>query len=293
MLIKDRKYALTIGDTRTGDAKVITNLNITFNVKSTTNNSKQSNKAMVTVFNLNDESIKALEDEDYLFVRLDVGYETTGTSTILAGDVISVKTEKRGSNRITSIVLSEGYSALNFIKLNTVIKPTTVGGIINEILKRIPTINKGEFSGNNIERQVTENYPLVGSPKQMLDEIADAFQIQYQVINNVLYVSDEGGSYSKISNEIPLFKESTGLVGIPHRHIDKSGKRSTDKTSKNGISFKALLNPYVKTGDLVKIESDFITGIYKIKEITYVGEFRGRNWYIDCICEDFLQSVEG
>lgn len=294
MIIKDRKYSLIIGDNRDNKGREITDLNITFSIHNTTDNSKKSNKAVISIFNLDEQTLKLFDEEEYIKVFLSVGYETVGVSNVLVGDVLSVSTRKQGTDRVTKITMAEGYTSLNFNQMTEIVKTsnegTTVEKVIDKILLNMRPILKGNFVGSNIKKIVSDDYPLVGTPKEMLDELCRAFQIQYEVSRGLLNVSNEGGAFVLDNSKAYLFNEKTGLINIPYRSINTSGKRTGDKTSRNGVTFTALLNPFVRAGDLVRIESESIEGFFKVKDIKYIGNYRGKEWYIECYCEDIAQS---
>ena len=49
------------------------------------------------------------------------------------------------------------------------------------------------------------------------------------------------------------------------------------------IKVKALLNPRIKPGRVVKVESDRlpdINGFYRVNETEFIGDYEGNDWYV-------------
>lgn len=295
MLIKDRVYTLTLGNAQTGKGRRITDLNISFSVKNSSESAKKTNKALISIWNLDKQTLEFLEDEEYLTVFLDVGYVGTGTDNILIGNVLSVKTEKKGTDRITQIQLAESYTSLYFTKLSEIVpesEEATVEDVIRTVVARMGNINNAEYSGSGVKIPVKDGYPLLGSPKQVLDNIAKTYRLSYTIQQQTLRVTDEGKPFNTNKDDAFVLNENTGLINIPFREIKSEGKRSGDKTKAKGVSFKALLNPFIRAGDIVKLESESISGFFKVKDIEYSGEYRGNKWFIDCYCEDLALLEE-
>jgi hypothetical protein len=282
MLFKNRKYILVIGDRRNGIAKEISELQITFSVENSINNKDKSNKAQITIVNLSDDTIKLL-DNDYISLVLSCGYEELGLDTILVGNATKITTQKQGTDKITTIDVSETYDNLNSVKIHSTVAPSnTVSSALEMIRQSMPDVVRGSYRGSGVKAILPYGLPMNGSPKQMLDTLARTYRLQWQVKNQVLYVADEGQAYVADTNQAVKFSVNSGLIDSPYIEVDTQGKSKKDKTKRKSLKFKALLNPFVKAGDVVYVESELNTGFYKIREITYTGDYRGTSWYIEC-----------
>lgn len=71
--------------------------------------------------------------------------------------------------------------------------------------------------------------------------------------------------------------EETGMVGTPRVEFDDDGGVS--------VGVKALLNPAIELGTTIKVESEIITGAFKVVELKHIGD----NWRRD----HFNTEVEG
>jgi hypothetical protein len=68
----------------------------------------------------------------------------------------------------------------------------------------------------------------------------------------------------------------TGLIGSPGRL--KSDKQNTAKETGDGVEFQCLLNPKIKPGRLIKLESIGIKGTFKTVKVTHEGDNQGGSW---------------
>ena len=285
MLFRNRKYVLVVGDRRSGVAKEITDLQITFTVENSINNKDKSNKAQLTIINLNEDTIKLL-DSDYISVILSCGYEDVGLDTILVGNATEVRTVKQGTDRITTINVSETYENLNAVKIHTTTPPNnTVRSVLETVRQQMPDVVRGVYKGTGVQTNLPYGFPINGTPKQTLDALARTYRLQWQVKNQVLYVADEGQAYVSDKTQAVKFSAQSGLIEQPFIKMVTEGKSKKDKTRRRSLEFKALLNPFVKAGDVVYIESENNTGFYKVREIKYTGDYRGTPWYISCDCD--------
>lgn len=133
---------------------------------------------------------------------------------------------------------------------------------------------------NDMLSRLVDNFSYTGSPFDALKLIQakvggfnmDGRGINISTCNDVIYVwsTDE----NKGLMPVLLINKNTGMVGYPH-------------PTTAGVSVKMLLNPNVRPGQLVRIESDrigFISGEYYITSLEHEGELRGNSWYTTLNC---------
>lgn len=300
MIQKDRVYELTLGDTKSGDAVVITNvarpeydpavrvetLQVTFDITKSSDNKRGRNSASIEVYNLSQDSIRKLESE-YLVCTFKAGYKDTGPLVVVQGNVVETRTTKKGVDYITQILMGEGYTELNHTKLKSLVAPgKTVEDVIEEIRKQMPGVVRGSIMGTNLNSAIMYGYPLTGTPAQMLNQVCEANRLEWHVTGGVLNVSDENGLLSKNQSLAPIVSEETGLIDVPFFTSAEGRKLPKDKKRRRGVQFTALLNAEYNPGYIVSIQSKLINGIYRINTSRFYGDFRGRDWYVECFCSD-------
>lgn len=287
VLQRDRLYELIIGDYQTGDGLKITDLQVRFDVEKSSDNKRTGNRALVEVTNLSRETLGKLETE-FLSCTLAVGYRDTGVQTILTGNVVETRTVKNGPDQVTQFILGEGYSQLNHSRVKSIVAPgKTNEDVIEEIRKQMPGVAKGGYVSDSLRKMIMFGYPLNGSPREMLDRFCRENRLEWRCDNGALYISDENGLISKDTAEAPLISNETGLVDIPYYVSGDTAKLNTDARRRTGVQFKALLNPSIMPGKLIRLESSVLpqlNGFYRVNDLRYFGDYRGNDWYVECVC---------
>lgn len=276
---RNRQYELRVGDARSGDGLLINNLQCTFDISKTSDNKAKTNSAAIEITNLSDESLKVL-DTDYPAAYFSAGYVEIGMKLLFSGQVTQISTRKSGTDRITQIVMGSAYTDLNHDVLSQLVAPgKTVQDVADDIRKAIPGVSRGVYNGTNLTNPVIYGYPLMGTPKEMLNELSDKYQVEWQIEDDILYVHDIGRGNRENFDTAYVISKYTGLIDNAYRVSGDRRRSKKDENKKQGVQFKVLLNPDLQAGDIVKLEDTFISGWYKISDIRHYGGFRETAWF--------------
>lgn len=285
---KDRVYTLTIGDAASGQGFIIdTSLNVRFDISKSSDQKAKRNSAVIEVYNLSLEHIQMLDATEYVYCKFSAGYRESGPLVVVEGNVIETTSVKRGTDFVTQLKMGEGYTELQHTKIKSLVGP----GKRNEdaydaILETMPGVARGAFSGTNLNNPIVYGYPLNGTPEQNLTALASAHNQEWQVTAGVLHVSDENGLLTKNQALAPIVSEQTGLIDVPFFTSAEGRKLPKNKKRRRGVQFTSLLNANYNPGFIVKLESQRITGFYRINTSRFSGEFRGGEWSVECFCSD-------
>lgn len=281
ILQRNRQYRLTIGDYKTGNGLLIEDLQVTFDISKSTNNKNRTNSATIEVYNLSEESLKVL-DTDYPAAVFEAGYlDTGGPKRLFAGQVTNVSTRKSGTDIVCQITMGSGYTELNHETLSDVVPPgNNVQDAIEKLRKAIGA-DRGVYNGTNLNNEIIYGYPLSGTPKEMLDELAEKYQLDWQLDDGVLYVHDNDRAATEQFQLAYVISPFTGLIERPYRVSGDKRRSKKDKVKKPGVQLKILLNPEIKAGDIIQIEEGSLKGWYKVDSIRHTGSCRGDNWYTE------------
>ncbi len=299
---KNRVYRLTLGDYKSGegvqlgcvavDGKIdysVPFLQLRFDVSKTSDNKRNGNSASIEIYNLSKTTLDKLQSE-FISCVLEVGYvgenpQQPELIQLVKGNVTELKTVKQGVDTITQIIMGEGYTDLNHTKLKFTVPPgKTRKEVLEEVVAQIPGTSVGAITGTNLHNPVVDGYPVWGTPKDVLSELSESWGLEWRQTNGVIEISDESGLVNKNKNEAPLISPSSGLIDIPFYTSASPTKTKGDKSRRDGLQFKALLNPALKPGQLVRVESKDVKGWYRINSARYTGDFRGNDWYVECLC---------
>lgn len=291
-----RRYELIVSNPKTGEAVVIEPpLQIEFDLEKQIDNRKKINDGLIRVYNLSKETRAKFEGIKYPQVILKCGYVGTETlATVFTGQAVSISSNMSESGEIvTSFVVGE-----TFIQLHDILEPQTipagktVGDVIKAVVANMQNVSLGTLTGVGVKKQLVSGYPIVGTPKQVFDTLAKSYRLQWRCDKNLVSVRDDGGTFQSPEMEVFEFDNQTGLIGIPS-YMDKTvGKAEEDGTGLLGAEFKALINPLVTVGDLVKLSSTAtqLNGVYQIRYLRFKGNFRGADWFMMAECDEIKRN---
>ena len=263
------------------------NLHIGFQIDKDT--TKESNKAKLEIYNLSDATRKKIEVPD-TEVEIYAGYEKAG-GAILAfkGSVTYGFTRDAGTDCITTLDLADGTKAMRDSYCSLSYAPgTSAKTIIQRCANEmgVPVVY-GDDVGELESYQ--NGYSYIGQADGALTEICNALGLSWSIQNNILNIILAGGTST---NRGLVFSPQSGLVGVPERIIQaeyKSNKSNPKKTAKRkakkekprkkaGWKIQTLLVPSVNPADMVKVESKWITGWFRVEKVSHRGDYNGTNW---------------
>ena len=263
------------------------NLHIGFSIDKDT--TKESNKAKLEIYNLSDATRKKIEVPD-TEVEIYAGYERAG-GAILAfkGTVTYGFTRDAGTDCITTLDLADGTTAMRDSYCSLSYAPgTSAKTIIQRCANEmgVPVVY-GDDVG---ELESYKNgFSYYGQADGALTEICNALGLSWSIQNNILNIILAGGTST---NRGLVFSPQSGLVGVPERIVQaeyKSNKSNPKKLQKEkakkeeprkkaGWKIQTLLVPSVNPGDMVKVESKWITGWFRVEKVSHRGDYNGTNW---------------
>lgn len=281
-------YKLILGDYKNdpNNGVLIDNLQITFEVSKSISNKDKTNSCTIEIYNL-DEPALALLDKEFVAADFYAGFENLEIKRLFAGEVVQVSTRQQGTELVTQIRMGAGYSQVTQGILSQIVSPgRTVKEVYEELRKNISGINRGVYNGANLNNPVIDGYPIYGNAKSELNKLSQATQTQWQLDGDVLYVSDAGTGWMSDKGRAIVISPDSGLVDLAYKVPAEGYRKKQDPAKVAGIQFKALLNPNLIPGCIVKIEQGdkAIDGFYTLTSSRFTGDFRGNPWYVECRC---------
>ena len=264
-----RSIRLLFGQRGSETAVNLGNSRVEFSIIKT--DKRSNNSAEIKVYNLSNET-KALLDKNDTVVTLMAGYESgVGTGVVFSGDVSDITTERNGADVATVIELSDG---------NTVIKDKSVSISMNgavrpeDVLKRIARDIGLEISisGKITSKPYQNGFTAYGAPMLAVTKVCNKIGYSYSVENGILKIWE---TVKGKEEQVLFLSPETGLIGRPEKiKIDK----------KNGWNVKSLLNPLIVPAGKIKVSSENVSGILKIKTVKFTGDTHGNDWNSEMEC---------
>ena len=238
------------------------------------------NTGRVSIWNLNKQHLSVIESKDCV-VSLSAGYGTR-ISQIFTGVVTHAVTTIDNADRRTEVELVD-----NLIEVRDTYVAVSYNGVVN--WKKIFDDVAGQMGvvisyAYNVEfASVSNGFSFVGQAKNILTKGCDCCGLTWSLQNGIIQIKRPGDTMSR---EVYLLSSDTGLIGIPARVSEAAS--GENKTSLLGWDVEYLLNGAINIDDYVKLESNIVTGYFRV----YSLEISGDNVSGDWICRARLLEVD-
>jgi co-chaperonin GroES (HSP10) len=228
----------------------------------------QLNKIKLQIYNLTEANrrflVKDPEEDKQVPFSLDVGYDGK-VENIFKGTVFKAYSERKGSDFITTLEsIDGGYDMVNSFTSKVVKGKTTA---VDELIGDFTRVTKGKITEQN---QLIRPKVMIGNTITLIQESLNEGE-SFFIDGEKAYIIKAD---DVVESFIPVVNAKTGLLNQPQR-------------ANQIVTFDTLLNPAVKIGCRVDLQSEtapHLTGIYKVETITYKGDWEGSDWYQSCDC---------
>lgn len=222
-----------------------------------------ANRLNVDIYNLTPANRQALVRDEVtnadvvIPIQLSVGYQDR-LETIFKGTVHRGFTGRNGVDFISRLECLDGGADI----LNSFVSTTVIGAqqLVDAILADMPNLTAGQISrrGDLIRPRV-----LVGNAAKLLEDVANGDELFIDQEQVYIIKSDEAVTLNAVE-----VSPNTGLLNTPER-------------DQGIITFETMLNPAIRLGGVVSLESTtapHLNGIYRVDTITYKGDYEGTEW---------------
>lgn len=241
---------------------------------------KNPNTAEIVIYNLAPQS-RALCEKKPLHVRIFAGYGDT-VHRLWMGDMTFSSSRFEGVDWITTIEIANGERAFNHARCNRSFKTaqggqgTTSLNIVDEIAAAMemgisaPEDVRAELARVELKQALT----LRGPAHKSLDKVLAARGMEWSIQDGQIQILR--GEQLR-SDQAHLVSQSTGMIGTPEYNAPKKpGEKAV-------LKVKMLLHAGLVPGQKIKVESDTITGVFRLEEVTHNG---------DMFTNDFFSEIE-
>ena len=268
----NRKHKLTIYS----GSRVILNdstLRIAFNIPKGL--SSTPNKVEMVIFGLSETTRNSIRQTDNRTV-LQAGYPDN-IDVIFDGSVTKIEAERGDSTIKTKITAGDGAKG---VKYGAVSASVTGGSplktLIIQIAESMPGVGIGNLAGLDGKVIGGRGQSVSGKASVILDSLGVMFSFGWSVQDGLLetLAVEKGKAGSVIGDSgrnAYVISPATGMIGIPS--VLDNGQ----------VKVKSLLNPRIKPGRVVKVETQRApgSGFYKSTEVVFKGDTYGGEWSVD------------
>lgn len=254
-------------------------LRVRFKVKR--NLKPEPNTCEIAVYNLDQDNRAALENPNggKLGVRLEAGYESTGTSQLFLGQARHAWTEWEGADAITTITTGDSEEEMQKARLHLSIGPTMPAEVALTAMVRALGVGQGNVAqavatlkAKGVAAMFGPGTAISGNVARELTDFCRSAGLEWSIQNGTIQILDRGAALRDLAVELGA---DTGLVGSPS--VDFKGI----------VKAKAFLIPELVPGRKVSFKSRSVSGGYRIEEVTYTGDTHANDWHADLVCKKY------
>lgn len=258
-----RVWRVTVGTLRSSD------IDVSFKV--TKKLTGGAGTAEVTVYNLTSDHRREIRDQRHPVVRLEVGYKDVGPWILFQGDGSRRADIKRaGPDWLAVVTAGDGEHALRTARGNRSFGPDARLRDVVQYCADVLGIGVGNCLDQLADRgldRVGNTFPegvvLHGPIYPRLVAALRSAGLTWSVQDGVLQVLERGRALQR----------SAVVLSADHGMLD------SPEVGKNGVvTVRALLQPDLVPGQLVQIQSQIVTGAFRIEQGEYAGDTRGQDW---------------
>lgn len=282
-----------------GNAYKIEGLNIEFEIRK--DKSKEPNKGYVTVYNLSDETVNYLDQNqrESLAVLFSAGYDGDNKQ-IFSGTVEFMEDSWEGPTRKTKLILGDAVLNLTTATSSRSYRAGTPVDTIIQDLSSDLKLPVGRLVGSQ-GQTIQHSMAFSGSTSQNLANLAKNTGANFSVQDGAVYWTKEGSRFSQVMFEI---SEETGLRGTPtpqnpeprkRRLAKQAAHKKTVKTKTGeaklptsaqlkedaGLIVETLLNGAILPESTIYLKSRAYTGFYKVIQVKHRGTLESGDWYTE------------
>jgi len=296
-----RNFKLVVSD-NAGNGYDLSELRVLFKIDKKDNQTPAN--CMFSIYNVSNDTRNRFIRGEFTKVFLEAGYGDN-SSTIFTGNIKDKRVGSENSvDTFVEVLAGDGDVGLNFSLINTTLaagsRPADHIDACYSALSGYG-IDKGQIDSPD-SYELPRGKTMFGSTKSHLRKIGFANQMSLTVQDSALQGLKHSSS---LKQEAVVLNTKTGLVGSP-------------VLTAEGVNVKMLLNPQLKIGSILQIESSLIqrealqqqdtevngntesngshatlasNGIYRVIALEHVGDNRGNDWYTTVVCVSMDSSL--
>lgn len=232
-----------------------------------------ANKSSISLYNLQQQTRQSLGLNSQIQVK--AGY-TGLVGVIYTGFCKRIVSARSGPDIVTTMECGDGEP---YITYATIDKSYASAVKLSQCIEDIAAAMSVDFNGVTFavkpgvvrglpNKTYTRGMHLHGSCRSQLDKLLHPLKLEWSVQNGQLFILPHGAASTVVAQ---VLSAKTGLVGLPSKND-------------NYFSFQSLLNPHLRPGGLVILDSKNteLSGTYKLRKVTYSGDSHGGDWVCEC-----------
>ncbi len=252
-------------------------VHISFNVQRSTSSTLNTTK--IKLWNLTKAQIEVLMTLG-CEVTLTAGYGES-RPLIFTGTVSNVTETLDGADQCVEIEAVDGLAAVSSTVVSVSYeRNTSCYKVLMDVADKLALPVTFSKSAQSILETAyfADGYSYIGYASDVLDNIMSVSVLQWTIQNGVLQIRKSGEG---MDTYVHLVNKSTGLIGIPKRVYNSSVSTSDTGTIQDtlyGYQIDFLMDGSLCVGDRIRLESNMVTGIFYIADLSINGDNVSGSW---------------
>lgn len=253
---------------------------IHFSIKK--NLGKQPNTCEIELVNL------APETRDFYTtkpLRIDIGAGHNGVPRLLwTGDLRFGYSRHDGTDWITKLEVSDGLQAFALARMNRSYKsPVRVDRVLKDAAASMGlTVTDAIANLPIMQQPLSIGVAMQGPTRDVLSQLLAPYGYNWSIQNGVLQILRD---IDTRPGAAVLVNQAAGLVGSPEMTAPRNPAKSLRAVQKSyrgaEVKFRTLLWPELMPGGLCQLQSQTVTGTFKMTDVAHDGDTRDVPWYTD------------
>lgn len=237
-----------------------------------------ANTATVEILNLGEQTRGAMQKRGEPFL-IQAGY-LDAEGGLFSGQVEFASSTNTGTEVVTRVQGADGLRAMRAPLSVSLGEGSTLSDLITKIAeqmgvsaaKALAKIRQGQFSAGL--QAFANGMALSGDARTELDHLGQTYRFDWSIQDGELVLLRRDDATDESA---PLVSPTTGLVRSPETAVDSK------RPGRHVLKVQSLLNPAIRPGRKVQIESSFAAGVYKVESVSHTGDTSGEAWYTDFV----------
>ena len=279
MTLFNRIWSVTVGQPGETGVK-IENLRTSFKVAKT--NTGEPSQAEIQIYNAKPDTRNLLGTTGTV-VRLEAGYaqQPDLDRLLCVMDVIDARTTQAETEFITTLTCKDGGNTLRSNKQSVSYSGgKSAKAILQDVVASAGLVLRdiGPIADDVFANGFSEAGPFA----DIMNKIAGKLNARWSIQNNEVQIQnlDEPAEFVVFN-----LSKDTGLIGTPERR-NKVGTPESP-SQKDGWQVQSLLLPPIEPGSRLQVESDAVSGLFRVVKVMHVGDSDEQPWYTQCEVEEF------
>jgi hypothetical protein len=252
------------------DTLRITGLRVAFKVVQT--DQPSPNTVECSIYNLSADSRAKLQSKRSIRTIIEAGY-TSNLGLLFSGDLRRAFSSSNGVDWVTTFRAGDGEAALRTARINESFSPgTPIKTVLNRLAGKLG-VKPGDSSKyinaavhNKAQTQFTSGTVVSGPTWPIFESYLSAYGLTFSVQDGNLQVLPLGQASTATAVKLT---PRTGLIGSP------------EAGEKGKLKCKSLLQPSIRPGRKIFIQSTQINGFYRVETVSHIGDTHGEAWHSD------------